>query len=134
VGEDEDQIRRTIAEYSQLCDDARFGEWAELFTEDGRFVVDGQATVGRNAIRKQMIMMLPPASRGKHITSNTLVDVDGDSATSSTDYLFVRPTAEGPTIVAAGRYNDLLVRDQVRWRFRERSISLLSMPDEDPGD
>ena len=49
--------------------------------------------------------------RGKHVTSNSLIDVDGDSATASTDYLFVRPTAEGPAIVAAGRYRDLLVRD-----------------------
>ena len=34
--------------------------------------------------------------RGMHVTSNSLVDVDGDgTATAATDYLFVRPTDGG---------------------------------------
>jgi uncharacterized protein (TIGR02246 family) len=126
VGEDEDRIRRTISEYSQRCDDGRFQEWSELFTEDGRFVVAGNATQGREPIRQMMAAMLPPGSRGKHITSNTIVDIDGDRAASTTDYLFVRPAPTGPVIVAAGRYRDRLVRDGTSWRFEERSITMLA--------
>jgi uncharacterized protein (TIGR02246 family) len=129
VGEDEDGIRRTISEYSQRCDDGRFDVWSELFTEDGRFVVAGNATVGREPIRKMMEAMLPPGSRGKHITSNTIVDIDGHRAASSTDYLFVRPTPTGPTIVAAGRYHDRLVREGTHWRFEERTITMLGDSD-----
>ena len=51
MGEDEDQIRRTLSEYSQRCDDGRFDEWADLFTEDARFVLSGQVTEGRDSIR-----------------------------------------------------------------------------------
>ncbi len=125
MGEDEDQIRRTLSEYSQRCDDGRFEEWADLFTDDARFVVSGQVTEGRESIRKLMVAMMPPERRGQHVTSNSLIDIDGDSATASTDYLFVRPAAEGPTIVAAGRYHDQLSRQGGRWRFRERAITML---------
>ncbi|MGD0394273.1 MAG: nuclear transport factor 2 family protein [Acidimicrobiales bacterium] len=128
MGEDEDQIRRTLSEYSQRCDDGRFEEWADLFTEDARFVLSGQVTEGRDSIRTLMEAMMPPERRGQHVTSNSLVDVDGDSARVSTDYLFVRPTPEGPTIVAAGRYDDVLARQGHRWRFRERAITMLGAP------
>ncbi len=130
--EDEDQIRRTLARYSQWCDDGRFDEWAELFTEDAQFIVSGSVTEGRDAIRRYMQSVLPPGSRGKHMTANTLIEVGGDTATATTDYLFVRATTEGPRIVAAGRYDDRLVRDGTRWRFRERAISMLPVPDGGP--
>jgi len=134
VGEDEDRIRRTLSEYSQRCDDGRYDEWSQLFTEDARFVVSGTEARGRPAIRDLMTRMLPPGQGGKHITSNTLVDIDGDTATSTTDYLFVRPTGAGPTIVAAGRYHDQLARDGVDWKFRLRSITMLDDPGDASGD
>ena len=43
----------------------------------------------------------------------------------TTDYLFVRPGADGLAIVAAGRYHDRLVRQGTRWRFTERTITML---------
>ncbi len=134
MGEDEDQIRRTLSEYSQRCDDGRFEEWADLFTDDARFVLSGQVTEGRDSIRTMMAAMMLPDRRGQHVISNSLVDLDGDSATASTDYLFVRPTSEGPTIVAAGRYRDRLVRDGNRWRFRERAITMLGVTEGAAGD
>jgi uncharacterized protein (TIGR02246 family) len=128
LGEDEDQIRRTLCEYCQRCDDGRFDEWADLFAEDARFVLSGQVTEGRDAIRDLMAKMQPEGGRGQHVTSNTLIDIDGDTAGATTDYLFVRPTAEGLVIIAAGRYYDRLARDGRRWRFSERAISVLGMP------
>jgi hypothetical protein len=77
-----------------------------------------------------MEQVQPPEGRGKHITANSLVDVDGDGATARTDYLFVRPTAAGLIPVATGRYHDELVRDGGRWRFRQRRITLLGPPRE----
>jgi uncharacterized protein (TIGR02246 family) len=132
VGVDEDKIGRTLSEYSQSCDDGRFDDLAQLFTEDARFVVSGTAAEGRDSIRALLVRMLPDGSRGQHITSNSLVDVDGDTASATTDYLFVRPTAEGPALVAAGRYYDRLTRDGPTWRFTERTITMLGIPREDP--
>jgi hypothetical protein len=70
----------------------------------------------------------PPAARGKHITANTLVDVDGSTATATTDYLFVRASTGGLVLIAAGRYHDQLVRDGSRWQFRQRAITTLGLP------
>lgn len=128
MGNDEDQIRRTLGEYSQCCDDGRFQEWSDLFAEDARLILAGQTTEGRGAIRALMEAIQPEGARGRHITSHSLVDVDGDTATASTDYLFVRPTPDGLTLVATGRYHDQLIRDGSRWRFRQRAISLLGPP------
>jgi hypothetical protein len=61
-----------------------------------------------------------------HVTTNSLIDVDGDGASATTDYLFVRPTPEGLGLIAAGRYIDQLVRDDGRWRFHVREITLLT--------
>ncbi len=129
---DEDRIRRTLNEYSQLLDDGRFDEWADLFTEDARLELGDQATVGRPAIRAYMAEVQASGRRGMHVTTNSLVDVDvdGDTARATTDYLFVRPGAEGLVLVAAGRYHDRMVRDGERWRFRVRSITMLPS---DPG-
>jgi uncharacterized protein (TIGR02246 family) len=126
VGEDEQQIRRTLSEYSQRCDDGRFDEWSDLFTDDARFVLMGEVTEGRDAIRDYMMTVQAEGRRGMHVTTNSLIDVDGDGATATTDYLFVRPTAEGLGVIAAGRYIDQLVRDDGRWRFQVREITLLT--------
>jgi hypothetical protein len=72
--------------------------------------------------------MQPLEARGKHITSHSVVDVDGDYAAATTDYLFVRPTPDGPAVIAAGRYYDQLARHGHRWQFRERAITILGVP------
>jgi 3-phenylpropionate/cinnamic acid dioxygenase small subunit len=133
VGDDEDGVRRTLAQYSQWCDDGTFDRWSTLFTEDARLVVGVQGYDGRRAIRQYMERVLPPGARGKHITANTLVAVEGETATAQTDYLFVRPTVAGLALVATGRYHDQLVRDGDRWRFQAREITLLE-PYDGPAD
>jgi uncharacterized protein (TIGR02246 family) len=125
----EEEIRRTIGGYCQRLDDGRFDEWAELFTEDARLVLMGRVTTGRDAIRRYMEIVQPDGSRGMHVTTNSLIDVDGDQATATTDYLFVRPSDQGISVIAAGRYYDRLVHQRDRWQFEERSITLLGTPD-----
>jgi 3-phenylpropionate/cinnamic acid dioxygenase small subunit len=128
VTDEEDEIRRTLGRYSLLCDDGRFDQWGELFTEDARLELMGKVTLGRPAIVTYMQSIQPAESRGLHMTSGPLVEVDGASASATTNYMFVRPTADGMTIVAAGRYYDQLVRDGRRWLFAERRITMLSPP------
>ena len=125
----QDQIRRTLADYCQLLDDGRFDQWADLFTEDARLVLLGKVTTGRDAIRDYMMEVQPDGSRGLHMTANSVVDADGDSATATTDYMFLRPSGTGLAIIAAGHYHDRLVRDKIRWRFAERGITMLAAPE-----
>ncbi|MGA2837342.1 MAG: nuclear transport factor 2 family protein [Acidimicrobiales bacterium] len=129
--DDEHQVLRTLAEYGQCWDDGRLDEWAGLFTEGARLDVAGRTILGREAVRSYMEAVQADGSRGVHVTSSAVVDLDVDdegTATAASSYLFVRPTDSGPVIVAAGRYRDELVFDTGRWRFRSRSISILSVP------
>lgn len=124
--DDESQINVTLSAYSQLLDDGHFEPWSDLFTEDARLSFPGRDAEGRDAIRALMEQVQGDGARGKHMTANTTVQVSGDTATSSTDYLMVRAGAEGIGIVSAGRYHDTLVRQDGKWRFRERRITFLA--------
>jgi len=124
-----EDVDRLLALYCQFCDDGRFDEWGELFTEDARFIVLGETHEGREVIKKWISKAQAPEFRGKHLLGQSVVDVDahGDSATGVTDYSFINQTTEGGyTITSAGRYYDTFVRsDDGRWRFKTREIRFL---------
>jgi ketosteroid isomerase-like protein len=124
-----DDVGRTLALYCQFCDDGRFDEWIELFTEDARFTVLGETYEGRDDIKAWISQMQAPEHRGKHILGQSVFDVDASSGTASgtTDYTFVTGTPEGGyTITSAGRYYDTFVRSgDGRWRFATREIRFL---------
>jgi len=126
---DEEAIRRTLAEYCQFCDDGRFDEWAELFTEDARFSVLGQTHEGRATVKAWIGKAMPPERRGKHFLGQCVIDVEPGTgrARGVTDYTFVTRTPEGGyAITSAGRYHDSFVRgDDGRWRFQTREIRFL---------
>jgi len=123
---DEEAIRRTLAEYCQFCDDGRFEDFADLFAEDASFHVLDKTHEGRSRISAFMEKAQPPERRGRHVCSNTVIDVDGETARAFTDYVFVtRSDGESFAITSVGRYHDRLVKDHDRWRFAERRIVFL---------
>jgi 3-phenylpropionate/cinnamic acid dioxygenase small subunit len=119
---DEDAIRRTIAQYCQLCDDGRFDEWADLYTDDATFSVMGKTYTGRADVKAFIEKGQAPERRGKHLCFNSIIDIDGDSARAITDYVFID---KQHAITSAGRYHDRLIRQPDRWRFAERRILFL---------
>jgi uncharacterized protein (TIGR02246 family) len=120
---DEEGVRRTLALYCQLCDDGRFDEWTDLYTDDATFAVMGQTQVGRDAIKAWIEQAQPEDKRGKHFLGQSVVDIDGDAASAVTDYTFV---SKAYVITSAGRYHDTLERGgDGRWRFRTREIRFL---------
>jgi 3-phenylpropionate/cinnamic acid dioxygenase small subunit len=116
---DEEDIRTTLAQYAHFCDDGRFDEWADLYTEDATFSVLGQTYKGREAVKSFIIKGQPPERRGKHICFNSVIEVEGNEAWVVTDYAFMD---KQKMITNAGRYHDRLVRNRDRWRFAERRI------------
>jgi 3-phenylpropionate/cinnamic acid dioxygenase small subunit len=117
-----DGIRRTVAQYGQLCDDGRFGEWIELFTVEARFHVMGRTHGGRGAIRAFIESGQGPDQRGRHLASEPVIDLgpDGRSARAWTDYVFLDKKR---LVTSVGRYHDEFARDHDgRWRFALREI------------
>jgi len=130
--DDEQAIRRLIMLYSQLLDDCRWDEWAELFSEDAVFSVWGESHVGRDAILAA-ISGIQPEMPGKHVAFATVLDVDGDQALAWTDFVALADNGPGQwgrsyIIATAARYYDRIVRDDGRWRFARREIRMAGDP------
>ena len=119
MSDDESAIRRLLADYCHLLDDGRFDEWIVLFDEDVVFTVMGNRLRGRDEVRSFIEPTQQEGDRGRHMLSEPVIDVDGDTARAATDYVFVsRPT----TILSTGRYVDVIRRAPDRWRFTSREI------------
>jgi ketosteroid isomerase-like protein len=119
---DELAIRRALATYSQRLDDGDFAGLAALFTSDGTFDYSGQGTTGRAQLEHWFATMNPPERLGKHLTLNVVVDVDGDHASVSSDFLFLRLADGSITPAITGRYRDDFVRTDGRWLLRSRVV------------
>jgi len=65
----------------------------------------------------------PNTAKNYHLLSNFVITVSGDNATAWSRWAFVVPGAQGATIAQAGRYDDTLVRENGRWRFKKRVAS-----------
>lgn len=118
----ENGVRRTLAAYCQTLDDGRFDEWASLFTDDVVFTVMGHRLVGPDAVRAFVEPTQQADARGRHMLSEPVIDIDGDTARATTDYAFIAPNHR---VMSAGRYHDELRRESDRWRIAVREIVFL---------
>lgn len=120
--EDIQAIGQLRARYCQALDDGRWDDLADTFTEDGAFV--GLSTARG---REEMLDFFPTLNATTvtswwHFSSNETVDLDGDRATGTT-WLLQPCVVEGQSQIAAGRYDDTMVRTSEGWRFSERKVA-----------
>ena len=116
-----DDVRRTIALYSQLLDDKRFAEWGDLFTVDAVFEARGTRLVGRDQIVEWISEVMVSAS-SKHLIGACVIDLIGDDrARAWTDLTTFSALPDGIAVATVGRYHDELRREpDGRWRFAQR--------------
>jgi len=116
---DQESIRRVLAEFIQLRDDT--------------FEYGSHHLVGRSAIREHVQELLRD-DQGKHLCVNSIIDVSGDTASVSSDFVKVNPMDKGPgatgyAIGTMGRYQDHFVRQAGQWKIAERTVHIMSQPD-----
>lgn len=118
-------ILDTIAAYARALDAGRTDEIVDLFCDDGTSHIVGIATYrGRDDLRAGYAAMVPSSSQ-LHLTGNTAVTSTGTGeATATSDLAFFRRTDLGWSLELVGRYDDTLVRQGGRWRFRARVLTL----------
>ena len=125
--EDERAITRLLIEYGHALDNRDFAAYAALFATDGEW----QGALGRYrgpaAIQAAMEKIFTDAAadipKGKnfHVMSNFIIDVQGDSATAKSVFIFYKMNKIVPEAAVAGRYEDILIREKGVWRFLRRT-------------
>ncbi len=120
---DKDQIRELLARYCFALDADRFEDMAALFTADGVWETAFGTGTGRDGIVAQARSIATgPRPRRIHLTTNIVIDLDGDSATARSNWVVIQNTQAGPAIGSGGAYADRLVRVDGQWFFQHRTI------------
>lgn len=117
-------IRELTARYNRGFDDSDPDAFAANFTDDGSLEIVGGMTIsGREGLRE---MVRSTGWGVVHVTTDSIIEVDGDRATQDCYLIVVNRTKEPPasTFGNTGRYRDTLVRAPDGWKFRKRSVTL----------
>lgn len=130
--EDERGIRHTMDLYAHAMDYGGDEVWTDCFTDDALFLVNdaqkGFEEIYRVQGRERLVAYIaayprPPRVFAKHVCSQILIRVEGDTASAESFWVAINSEGRGgtPNIMAFGRYKDRLVRcTDGRWRFQER--------------
>jgi 3-phenylpropionate/cinnamic acid dioxygenase small subunit len=128
---DETQITNLLYRYAELMDAGDFENCAELFrhariklTGDAYVDADGAREIWENGVKRYPDGTL----RTKHVTTNAIVEIDGDSAASRSYYTVFQQTDDFPLQpIIAGRYHDRFEKVDGQWRWTERDYSLVDL-------
>lgn len=126
---DERQILNLLHLYCELQDAADFEAVSELFRHSGYRVKGGKSLFGYDevrALKSQHDKVHEDGTlRTKHVTTNTILELDPDGRTARTRSYFTvyqGTTALPLQCVIAGRYHDTFEKVDGAWRFKDRYI------------
>jgi 3-phenylpropionate/cinnamic acid dioxygenase small subunit len=115
-------ILGVLAAYCHACDDGDFDRLSELFTPEGTFTYAVREVAGRAALREYFTEVQTPERRGKHLTANPVLSIDGDAATVTSDWVFLVFDQGVLVPKLTGRYEDTLVRAGQGWQLAARLV------------
>jgi ketosteroid isomerase-like protein len=128
--EDEKQIRDMIVDYGLSLDRKDFSGYSDLFAREGEWSgqLSGMTTIkGPDTIRAAMEKNFaervydPEHITNLHLVSNVKVTIDGDRATGYSRWTVLsRNEKDEPYVRISGRYDDVLIREDGRWKFLSR--------------
>jgi 3-phenylpropionate/cinnamic acid dioxygenase small subunit len=123
-------IENLIATYAELVDAGDFGGLDALLSE-ATFIGSGPPVGGQGAIeqmlRDTLIVYDDRTPRTKHVTTNTVIEVDEDAGTAVSRSYFTALQAL-PDLplqpIVSGRCHDCFERHDGNWRFTQRRVSI----------
>jgi 3-phenylpropionate/cinnamic acid dioxygenase small subunit len=139
--EDRQAIEQLLmGDYPRALDSNDWTAYAALFAKDSTLIMGGGATklTGPNAIREYFSSRPTPGAaasatpspcpvpagghRSEHVVNNLTLQINGDTATDQA-YWQTIVTRDCKSVVAgAGHYEDVLKREDGRWKFSKREI------------
>jgi alkylhydroperoxidase family enzyme/3-phenylpropionate/cinnamic acid dioxygenase small subunit len=132
--DDRTAIEHLILTYAERVDHGDFEAAAALFDHASwRAALKGGINVdqhGADAVLEGFVKLAkryPDGTpRTKHVTTNMMIELDGDRASSRSYYLILQETEGFPLqVITAGRYHDRFEKVDGSWRFADR----LAIPD-----
>jgi len=124
--EDIEEIRTVLTNYGRYLDAHDLVSYSNLFAADGEWVGGFGTGKGPAGVLALMQKNLGATSTNRpgatyHLLTNFLIDVTGDTATAWSRWNFVVTSSENsPRILYGGHYDDTLVRENGRWKFKKR--------------
>ncbi|MEV4315763.1 nuclear transport factor 2 family protein [Actinocrispum sp. NPDC049592] len=122
-------LHNLIARYAELVDTGDFAGVGELFAEGTYSAGFGSASGAADVTKAfQRIVILYPdgTPRTKHVTTNTILELDGDTAAARSYFTVFQAVADLLPLqpIASGRYHDTFTRRDGQWRFTERRVTV----------
>jgi len=134
--EDEIAIIRLINRYAHTTTGCDPEAMASLFTEDGVWERKEAAAgtkydekvriVGRENIREFAAANLKTASRELYLSSNSVVDGEGNTATARSMIVILNLKDTPASVYIVGTFEDELRKGPDGWKFTYRGVSLQS--------
>ncbi|MGE3915480.1 MAG: nuclear transport factor 2 family protein [Hyphomicrobiaceae bacterium] len=117
--EDKEAVRSLRNRYHAAINDGRYGDIAELFTDDARVVLGYLATYEGSAAIDKGFRGMGERERFfiKQYIHSHEVTLEGDRGTG-VSYLEARYGRYGVSWLVSGRYDDIYVRQGGRWLFK----------------
>jgi ketosteroid isomerase-like protein len=125
-------IQNLIYRYCERIDRGDFAGIAQLFAHAHIHVpalpapVSGVAAI--EALYADFTRIYPQTGtpRTKHVTSNVIIEADGENAARSQSYVLVHQATEALPLqpIIAGRYFDRFAKVDGVWRFTERRMQM----------
>ena len=119
-------VTNELYRYAELVDAGRFDELGELM-EHCTFSYGEQAVAGPSsadaiaASYRAMVITYDGTPCTRHVTTNPIIDIDGDAARARSTYTVLQQAPGTPMqAIISGRYDDAFRRIDGRWRFVER--------------
>src|SRR5690606_10281680 len=105
-----------------------YAGYASLFASDGVWTGGFGSATGPAAIQAMLEKNLGKPEAGFinksnfHLVTTEVVDVDGDTATARSRYMFYTASPDNrPVTAMAGRYVDHFVRENGAWKIKTRT-------------
>lgn len=128
--EDREEIRQLLVDYGRTLDQRDFVGFSMLFAENAEYgsgagteVTKGRAAIGK--LLEDIFRKNPTGLRSPnfHLFANVSIELKGDEAVATSKGIFVVPgELDKPEMVMLATYNDLLVRENGRWKFKRRIV------------
>jgi hypothetical protein len=118
---DELAVRKVLEEYCLRLEVNAFEDWMDLFTEDTVYEVYRRTLRGKAEVAE----MLSKAPHGVHLGGPMRIELDGDTAKTVQNYLFINSDAPDWNM---GWYDRTLVRTADGWKISRTVVTMQKKP------